>query len=195
MKALPPSGCMPGPQSSSTPDVKDALDIPVLGNGDIWEASDAVRMMAETGCDGVIVGRGCLGRPWLFGDLARAFAGHDVVTVPNLESVADTMQTHAGLLVDWFGEHRGIRSFRKHTSWYLKGYPVGPEIRRAMSVVSSLDELAQIILGLDASALPHEGATRMARGHTQGPRPVRLPHRYLEGDWNEPVPEMAISGG
>ena len=175
--------------------LKETLDIPVLGNGDIWEASDAVRMMSETGCDGVIVGRGCLGRPWLFGDLARIFAGEEVVTVPNLGYVTDTMQTHARLLVEWFGAYRGIRSFRKHTSWYLKGYPVGPETRRAMSMVETLTELAEIAAGLDVTASPHDGASRMARGHTQGPRPVRLPHRYLEGSWNEPVPEMAVSGG
>lgn len=175
--------------------LKMALDIPVLGNGDIWEAADAIRMVDQTGCDGVIVGRGCLGRPWLFGDLARAFSGDEVVTIPDLGSVVTTMNTHAGLLVDWFGEHRGTRSFRKHTSWYLKGYPVGPEIRRELSMVDSLDALAAITAGLDSTLLPHEGASRMARGHTNGPRPVKLPHRYLEGEWERPVPEMAVSGG
>lgn len=175
--------------------LKETLNIPVLGNGDIWEASDALKMVEQTGCDGVIVGRGCLGRPWLFADLARVFAGDEVVTIPALGYVAETMNTHAELLVDWFGEHRGIRSFRKHTSWYLKGYPVGPEIRRSLSMVDSLDELATITTGLDSVARPHEGSSRMARGHTHGPRPVRLPHLYLEGAWNEPVPEMAVSGG
>ena len=175
--------------------LKEALDIPVLGNGDIWEASDAIRMVEETGCDGVIVGRGCLGRPWLFGDLAEVFAGEEVVTIPDLGYVADTMETHAALLVDWFGEYRGIRSFRKHTSWYLKGYPVGPDIRRRLSTVESLEELAGITDRFDRQARPHDGASRMARGHTHGPRPVKLPHRYLEGEWDHPVPELAVSGG
>ncbi|MDX1447718.1 MAG: tRNA dihydrouridine synthase DusB [Acidimicrobiia bacterium] len=178
--------------------LKQTLGVPVLGNGDIWEAADAIRMVEETGCDGVIVGRGCLGRPWLFADLARAFEGDLTVSVPTLGEVCEVMQTHARLLVEWFDEYTGIRSFRKHTGWYLKGYPAGPEIRRRLSVVEDLDQLAEILSELDPDALPHEGATRMPRGHTHGPRPVRLPHRYLQGEWDDFVPdeaEMAVSGG
>ncbi len=178
--------------------LKDHLGIPVLGNGDIWEASDALEMMRQTGCDGVIVGRGCLGRPWLFGDLAAAFDGDDQVSVPTLGLVADVMAKHARLLCDWFGEPVGTRDIRKHVSWYLKGYPVGPEVRRSLAEVGSLEEIEQILSGLDRGAHPDDGATRMPRGHTHGPRPVRLPHRYLEGEWNEPVPaaaEVAVSGG
>lgn len=176
----------------------DVLDIPVLGNGDIWEAADAVRMVNETGCAGVIVGRGCLGRPWLFADLARAFDGDLTTSVPTLGEVTGVMYDHATLLVDWFDLFTGIRSFRKHTGWYLKGYPAGPEVRRRLSVVEDLNQLAAILAELDPDALPHDGATRMARGHTHGPRPVRLPHRYLEGGWDEAVPaeaELAVSGG
>lgn len=178
--------------------LKETLSIPVLGNGDIWEAADAIRMMEETGCDGVIVGRGCLGRPWLFGDLARAFEGGPTVSVPTLGEVTDVMATHARLLVEWFDLFTGIRSFRKHTGWYLKGYPAGPEVRRRLAVVESLEELAAVLDDLDREALPDEGATRMTRGHSHGPRPVRLPHRYFEGDWNDAVPaeaELAVSGG
>jgi nifR3 family TIM-barrel protein len=178
--------------------LKETLSVPVLGNGDIWEAADAMRMIAETGCDGVIVGRGCLGRPWLFGDLARAFDGDLRVSVPTLGAVCEVMLEHARLLVEWFDLFTGIRSFRKHTGWYLKGYPAGPEVRRQLSVVEDLDGLAAILAELDHAALPHEGATRMTRGHSHGPRPVRLPHRYLEGEWDEAVPveaELAVSGG
>ena len=178
--------------------LKETLSVPVLGNGDIWEAADAMRMMAETGCDGVIVGRGCLGRPWLFGDLARAFEGDLTVSVPALGQVCDVMMEHARLLVEWFDLFTGIRSFRKHTGWYLKGYPAGPEVRRGLSVVEGLDELGAILAELDQSAVPHDGATRMTRGHSHGPRPVRLPHRYLEGEWDEALPaeaELAVSGG
>jgi nifR3 family TIM-barrel protein len=183
---------------SAIANLKAVLSIPVLGNGDIWEATDAIRMVEETGCDGVIVGRGCLGRPWLFGDLARAFDGDLTVSVPNLGEVASSMAEHARLLVEWIGVFTGIRSFRKHTGWYLKGYPVGPEVRRQLSVVEDLDELGSILQHLDQEAVPHEGATRMARGHTHGPRPVRLPHRYLEGEWDEVLSseaEVAVSGG
>lgn len=183
---------------SSIARLVETVDIPVLGNGDIWEASDAIRMVTETGCAGVIVGRGCLGRPWLFGDLARAFDGDLTVSVPTLGEVCDVMREHARLLVEWFDLFTGIRSFRKHTGWYLKGYPAGPEIRRRLSVVEDLSELSDILDELDRDALPHDGATRMARGHTHGPRPVKLPHRYLEGEWDQVVPaegEMAVSGG
>ncbi len=178
--------------------LKARLDIPVLGNGDIWEASDAIAMMRATGCDGVIIGRGCLGRPWLFGDLAAAFDGNTRVSVPSLGSVADAMAEHGRLLAEWFGEPVGMRDIRKHVSWYLKGYPVGPDVRRALAEVAALPELETILAELDRAALPHEGASRMPRGHTHGPRPVRLPHRYLEGAWDHPIPaeaEIAVSGG
>ncbi|MEX2653469.1 MAG: tRNA dihydrouridine synthase DusB [Acidimicrobiia bacterium] len=178
--------------------LKETLTVPVLGNGDIWEAADAIRMIDETGCDGVIVGRGCLGRPWLFGDLVRAFDGDLTVSVPTLGEVRGVMTEHARLLVDWFDLFTGIRSFRKHTGWYLKGYPVGPEIRRRLSVVEDLDDLGAVLAELDPDALPHDGATRMTRGHSQGPRAVRLPHRYLDGDWDSDMPaeaELAVSGG
>jgi nifR3 family TIM-barrel protein len=169
---------------------------PVLGNGDIWEAADALEMVEQTGCDGVVIGRGCLGRPWLFGDLASAFAGDPVSTVPTLGFVGGVMTEHASLLVDWFGDHAGIRTFRKHTGWYLKGYPVGPEIRRRLAEVEDLDDLADLVGKFDGGAQAHDGATRMTRGHSRGPQQVRLPHGYLEGAWDhDVVDEVAVSGG
>ncbi len=98
-------------------------EIPVLGNGDIWSAEDALRMVRETGCDGVVVGRGCLGRPWLFADLVAAFEGRTQDYVrPSLREVADVMVRHATLLGEWIGdEARGVIDFRKHVAWYLKG--------------------------------------------------------------------------
>ncbi|KAJ1681331.1 hypothetical protein LUZ63_023453 [Rhynchospora breviuscula] len=102
--------------------------IPVLGNGDIWSADDAVRMMAETGCDGVVVGRGCLGRPWLFGDLARALGEEGAAPAEPVDAtlgfVAAAFRRHAELLVEFFeDEGRGCRDIRKHVAWYFKGYP------------------------------------------------------------------------
>ena len=105
-----------------SPNWCELLDIPVLGNGDIWEADDALRMVRETGCAGVVVGRGCLGRPWLFADLAAAFAGRPDRARPDLGVVAATMHRHAQLLADWLGEQRGVTEFRKHVAWYLKGF-------------------------------------------------------------------------
>jgi nifR3 family TIM-barrel protein len=154
--------------------------IPVLGNGDIWEASDALAMMAATGCDGVVVGRGCLGRPWLFGDLADAFAGRSQRRPPNLGEVASVMVTHARLLCDAFGESHGIRQFRKHVSWYLTGFPVGSEHRRGMAQLDSMGELEAAVDKLDASQPFPLEALRMARGHTNGPRPVALPAGWLQ---------------
>ncbi|HXA32990.1 MAG TPA: tRNA dihydrouridine synthase DusB [Acidimicrobiales bacterium] len=153
--------------------------IPVLGNGDIWEASDAMAMMATTGCDGVVVGRGCLGRPWLFRDLADAFAGRAPQRPPDLGQVAAVMVTHARLLCGLFGETYGIRQFRKHVSWYLTGFPVGGEQRRAMAQLSSLAELDAALSRLDHSQPMPVEALRMARGHTNGPRPVALPVGWL----------------
>ncbi|MCU1455435.1 MAG: dihydrouridine synthase [Acidimicrobiales bacterium] len=173
--------------------------IPVLGNGDIWVAADALEMVRQTGCDGVVVGRGCLGRPWLFHDLADAFAGRPAASQPVLGEVAATMRDHAQRLVDWYGHHVGIRDFRKHTGWYLHGYPVGPEVRRALNQVASLDDLDRRLAALDpATDLPTE-SIGLPRGHQQGPRPVVVPHRFLE-DPDDPTPlsreaEAVVSGG
>src|SRR4051795_1286038 len=122
-------------------DLAGLLDIPVLGNGDIWEADDALRMVRETGCAGVVVGRGCLGRPWLFADLAAAFAGRPERIRPGLRTVAATMRRHAELLAEWLAdEERGVVDFRKHVAWYLKGFVAGQEIRRGMGMASPLIE-------------------------------------------------------
>ena len=134
-------------------ELKQAVgSIPVLGNGDIWQAQDAVRMMAETGCDGVVIGRGCLGRPWLFGDLVDALSGREVRPSRNLGEVMAVLIDHARLLVDHMGEDHAMRDFRKHTGWYISGYPVGPEIRRRFSMIKSLMELEDVIADLDPAA-------------------------------------------
>jgi nifR3 family TIM-barrel protein len=170
--------------------------IPVLGNGDVWLASDALRMQAETGCDGVVVGRGCLGRPWLFRDLADAYAGRAVRPAPTLGEVTEVLSRHARLLVDWFGADRGVRELRKHTGWYLTGYPVGPEARRSLANVSSIGELDDLLGRLDpALAVGRDG---LPRGHTHGPRRVLLPHGWLERPDDATPPEGAdvlVSGG
>lgn len=152
--------------------------IPVLGNGDIWEASDAIAMMSETGCDGVVVGRGCLGRPWLFGQLAAAFRGEPVPLPPTTTEVTPIMMRHAQLLIEWFGDHKGIREFRKHTAWYLKGYPIGGRLRGALGQIESLDHLAELIGRIPEAELPPEN-WRVARGHTRGPQAVALPENWL----------------
>ncbi len=154
--------------------------IPVLGNGDLWEASDALAMVAATGCDGVVVGRGCLGRPWLFRDLADAFQGRSPEPPPDLGRIVHMMRAHARLLCDSFGEDLGIRQFRKHAGWYLTGFAVGPVVRRSLAQASTLAQVASLLDGLDPTLPFPPEARRMARGHTNGPRPVRLPAGWLE---------------
>jgi nifR3 family TIM-barrel protein len=181
-------------------ELKNAVrSIPVLGNGDIWEASDALRMVRETGCDGVVIGRGCLGRPWLFRDLIDAFAGRPVAATPLLGEVLDVMVRHADALCGHLGAERGIRDFRKHTGWYLTGYPVGGEMRRRFSMISSLDELIELTKMLDRDARIVDGGERIARGHTNGPINVVLPEGYLDHLDDLEVPDdaevVALSGG
>src|SRR6201999_4360649 len=123
--------------------------IPVLGNGDIYDPNDALAMMATTGCDGVVIGRGCLGRPWLFAELSDAFAGRESVKPPTLGEVSAIVLRHGELLADHFGEDKGMRDIRKHVAWYLHGFPAGSELRRALAMVKTLDELDVLLDRLD----------------------------------------------
>ncbi|MET2012568.1 tRNA dihydrouridine synthase DusB [Microbacterium chocolatum] len=165
-------------------ELKSAVaSVPVLGNGDIWSAEDAVRMMAETGCDGVVVGRGCLGRPWLFGDLARALGAPDAGAPvdANLRFVAAAFRRHAELLTEFFeDEQRGCRDIRKHVAWYFKGYPVGGDVRARLATVSSLDEIDELLALLDLEA-PYPGAAAEGqRGRAGTPKRPALPEGWLE---------------
>jgi nifR3 family TIM-barrel protein len=176
--------------------------VPVLGNGDIWEADDALRMMATTGCDGVVVGRGCLGRPWLFRDLADRFAGRPLQPAPSLGEVADVMRTHLRLLVDELGETHGPRDFRKHVGWYLTGFPVGGERRRVLAQISSAAQLhsslADLLAAVDPATPFPDAARRQPRGHTNGPRPVAVPDGWFSAP-DDPTPpvdgDVLVSGG
>ena len=162
--------------------------VPVLGNGDVWAAPDALRMLAETGCDGVVVGRGCLGKPWLFRELAATFAGRPVPGPPALGEVCEVMRTHARLLVEAIGDEGfAVRDFRKHTGWYLTGYPVGGERRRRLAMAGSLAELDRLLAELDPSLTLAAGAEHLPRGHSQGPKEVSLPERWLD-TCDDPTP-------
>ncbi|MFM6971296.1 MAG: tRNA dihydrouridine synthase, partial [Rhodoluna sp.] len=187
-------------------------DVQVLGNGDIWSAADAIRMMRETGVDGVVVGRGCLGRPWLFGDLQAAFDEYQrnpnsnsaVNPIqPNLGEVADAFKRHAELLVEFFdSEDHACRDIRKHVAWYFKGYPVGGEFRASLSQVQSLSHMDEILGTLDRSQ-PYPGEEAEGpRGRLGGAKICALPENWLQsrelvGDQRSVLQEaeIGVSGG
>lgn len=163
-------------------ELKASVEIPVLGNGDIWEAGDALRMVEQTGCDGVIVGRGCLGRPWLFADLAAAFiSGADgIPQQPRLAEVTRVMRRHAELLGDWLGEERGCVEFRKHVAWYLKGFAAGSSVRERLGSVSSLASLDALLASLDPDEAYPTSQLGVPRGRQGTPKRVVLPDGWLD---------------
>ncbi len=171
--------------------------IPVLGNGDIYDASDALAMMASTGCDGVVIGRGCLGRPWLFAELSAAFTGRPAPTPPTLGEVADIVRRHGRLLAAHFGEDKGMRDIRKHVGWYLHGFPAGSDLRRALAMVKTLAELDSLLDRLDG-AVPFPDAATGPRGRQGSPARVALPEGWLTDPDDCTVPagaDVMHSGG
>ena len=173
--------------------------IPVLGNGDIWEASDALRMVEQTGVDGVVVGRGCLGRPWLFRDLAAAFGGERNTALPTLGEVSAVMRRHAELLARLMGEDRGLRDMRKHMAWYLKGFTVGSQTRSALGLVESMAQLNTLLATLDPDQPFPVAELGTPRGRQGTERTVALPDKWLEDtdgvSEDLMAAEIGISGG
>jgi nifR3 family TIM-barrel protein len=170
--------------------------IPVLGNGDIFEAGDAIAMMAATGCDGVVIGRGCLGRPWLFAELSAAFTGSPVPTPPTLGEVTDIIRRHGALLAAHFGEDKGMRDIRKHIAWYLHGFPAGSDLRRALALVRSQAELSRLLDELDPE-VPFPAAARGPRGRQGSAGSVSLPEGWLNDpdDCTVPVDADVMNSG
>lgn len=171
--------------------------VPVLGNGDIFEADDALAMMSATGCDGVVIGRGCLGRPWLFAELSAAFTGSPAPTPPTLGQVAAIMLRHGELLSAHFGEDKGMRDIRKHIAWYLHGFPAGADLRRALALVKTLSELESLLDQLDPD-VPFPEAATGPRGRQGSSAAVALPEGWLTDPDDCTVPagaEVMHSGG
>ena len=168
----------------------DGTDVPVIGNGDIFAAEDAARMMAQTGCHGVEVGRGCLGRPWLFAQLGAQLRGEDVPPEPTLGQVARIIYRHAELLAQHDGEDHACRDIRKHTGWYLRGFPVGGEFRKQLAQVTSLTQL-QALLDTIADSTELADNADDARGRQGSPSKVALPEGWLDDPEDETVPEGA----
>lgn len=171
--------------------------IPVLGNGDIFDADDALAMMATTGCDGVVIGRGCLGRPWLFAELSAAFTGEPMPEPPTLGEVTDIVRRHGELLTEHFGEDKAMRDIRKHVAWYLHGFPAGAELRRALALVKTLSEL-DALLGRLEPDVPFPSAATGPRGRQGSPAAVSLPEGWLTDPEDCTVPagaDVMHSGG
>ncbi|MGE5695602.1 MAG: tRNA dihydrouridine synthase DusB [Candidatus Sericytochromatia bacterium] len=171
--------------------------IPVLGNGDIFDAEDAVAMMAATGCDGVVIGRGCLGRPWLFAELSAVLTGAPIAEPPTLGEVAQIIRRHGELLAAHFGEDKGMRDIRKHIAWYLHGFPAGADVRRALALVKSLPELSNLLDRL-APDVPFPQAAMGPRGRQGSAAPVALPEGWLSDPDDCAVPvgaDVMHSGG
>ena len=178
-------------------------DIPVLGNGDIWAAEDALKMVEQTGCDGVVVGRGCQGRPWLFSDLVAGFAGTDRRMRPGMAHVAQVLRRHAELMIDYMeDEGRALRELRKHMAWYLKGYSVGGEARAGLGLVESLADLDAKLAALDLDQpYPGEGAEGQ-RGRAGTPKIPSVPQGWLDSREIDDAlaaklheAELSVSGG
>ncbi|MHC9294467.1 tRNA dihydrouridine synthase DusB [Mycobacterium sp. LTG2003] len=171
--------------------------VPVLGNGDIFEADDALAMMAATGCDGVVIGRGCLGRPWLFAELSAAFNGRPIPIPPTLGEVADIVRRHGELLSEHFGEDKGMRDIRKHVAWYLHGFPAGADLRRSLALVKTLRELDELLDQVDRDA-PFPPAATGPRGRQGSAASVSLPEGWLDDPDDCAVPagaDVMHSGG
>lgn len=178
------------------------FEIPVLGNGDIWSAQDALKMISQTGAAGVVIGRGCLGRPWIFGQLSAAFLGRPIPKDPGLAEISRIMYRHAQLLCELYGEYKGIRDIRKHIAWYLKGFSVGSELRTKMALVESLNQFDALLNQLDLSQEFPESIADLPRGRAGSEKKVSLPQGWLDSQYlNQEeasvlsAAELAVSGG
>ncbi len=179
----------------------DPLGVPVLGNGDIWTAEDARRMHDATGCDGVVIGRGCLGRPWLFGQIAAAFDGAEAGAEPTAREVKQWMLRHLDLLIDMHGdEAKGCREMRKHMAWYMKGFVVGTDIRSQLTLINSRAELEALFTGIDDEQVYPTQVASGSRGRTSGQKQVALPDGWLDSreiaaGTDLSAAEIGVSGG
>lgn len=180
--------------------LKEAVtSVPVLGNGDIWAAQDALAMMAATGCDGVVIGRGCLGRPWLFADLARVFAGNPAHGPPPLGEAIATARRHLELSLEWYRDDVGaVRRYRKHLRWYLQGYPVGAAVHRAAGLVETPADVDRVLTDVDPQLRVVHSAVESPRGRVGAMKRLVLPDGWCDDPDAVPLvnePMVAVDGG
>lgn len=177
------------------------VEIPVIGNGDVFSGEDAIELMTQTGCAGVEVGRGAQGAPWIFTEISALIHGKIVKPAPTIGQVCELILRHANILCEHQGKAHGVREMRKHIVWYLRGYPVGGAIRAQISTVSSLEELNSLLENLDQTA-PYGKDTAGARGRAGGKKIPKLPEHWLDSrsmesnQYNDlEGAELSISGG
>lgn len=182
---------------SAIRELKHSLRVPVFGNGDVWEAADALRMMRETKCDGVVIGRGCLGRPWLFSDLSMMFNGKRPNAAPTVGGVIAYMLDHAKRQAEWLGEKPGIIAFRRQAAWYTKGIRASAALRQSLVQVDSLVGLEQAISNLDPTEPFPRAALRVPRCKDSGTQKVSLPAGFFDDPYDEstPVEHELYDGG
>lgn len=126
-------------------DVKKAVSIPVIGNGDVTDGASARQMMEETGCDAVMVGRAVRGNPWLPGRIAAFLETGTMPPAPTADEVRDTILEHAALQMQYKGEYTAVREMRKHISWYTAGYPGSAKMRQRINAMESMEELEESV--------------------------------------------------
>jgi nifR3 family TIM-barrel protein len=152
--------------------------IPVLGNGDVWECWDALELLRKTGCAGVIVGRGCLGRPWLFAEIAAVFEGREPAPPPSFGRIVAIMEDHARRLMEFFGPELGMRQMRKWCGWYTQGFPGSARARAELVRVRTLEEMRAVLTRFDPELSFPRTALRIKRGKGSQCQVVALPEGY-----------------
>ena len=125
--------------------VKEAVKIPVIGNGDITDASSAKKMMDETGCDGIMVARAAKGNPWIFKQILHYFQTGEQLDKPSFEDVSQMILRHAKMMIEFKGEFTGIHEMRKHTAWYTAGYPHSSHLRAAVNTIENYEQLETLL--------------------------------------------------
>lgn len=125
--------------------VKEAVSVPVIGNGDITDGESAERMQEETGCDGIMIGRAARGNPWIFNIVGKYLENKEKCTPPSISELKNMILRHANMLIEEKGDYTGIREMRKHVAWYTAGYPHSAEIRRRVNLVESYEELEEVL--------------------------------------------------
>ena len=126
--------------------VKEAVSIPVIGNGDLLTAEDVIAMEAQTGCDGFMIARGAQGNPWIFRQILHYFETGEHLAKPTLEEVTQMILRHARMMLEFKGEYIGIREIRKHAAWYTAGYPNSARLRVAINNVESFEALEELLM-------------------------------------------------